>query len=61
MRREFRAVYDKHESKSISMRTAAYAIALDRLGEAHEATGTESDFRKPADRLKPIRTVAARG
>ncbi len=61
MRREFRAVYDKHEGKSISMRTAAYALALDRLSEAHEATGTESDFRRPADRLKPIRTVAARG
>ncbi len=46
MKREFRAVYDKHESRSISMRTAAYALALDRLADAHEATGTKSDFAR---------------
>jgi glutamate dehydrogenase (NADP+) len=43
---EFRTIWDMAESKSISMRTAAYAIALDRLAEAHEATGTADDFAR---------------
>ena len=44
MAQEFRAVWQLAESKSITLRTAAYAIALDRLAEAHEATGTSSTF-----------------
>jgi len=46
MRSEFRAIYAMHEGKSISMRTAAYAHALDRLADAHEATGTARDFAR---------------
>ncbi|MEN1706097.1 MAG: glutamate dehydrogenase, partial [Planctomycetota bacterium] len=46
MAKEFRAVWDLADSKSITLRTAAYAIALDRLAEAHEATGTADDFAR---------------
>jgi len=44
MSAEFRAIWDFAQSKSIDMRTAAYAIGLDRLAEAHEATGTIKIF-----------------
>ena len=44
MAAEFRAIWDFAQSKSIDMRTAAYAIGLDRLAEAHEATGTIKIF-----------------
>ncbi|MEO1534284.1 MAG: Glu/Leu/Phe/Val dehydrogenase [Planctomycetota bacterium] len=44
MAKEFKAVWELAQSKSITLRTAAYAIALDRLAEAHEATGTVEDF-----------------
>ncbi len=44
MAKEFKAVWDLAHTKSITLRTAAYAIALDRLAEAHEATGTARDF-----------------
>lgn len=37
MTREFDAVLDRREDRKISMRTAAYAHALDRLAEAHES------------------------
>lgn len=37
-------VWDTSKKKSISMRTAAYVCALDRLSEAIEAHGTQSDF-----------------
>lgn len=46
MTREFSAVHDFKEDKSVTMRTAAYAHALNRLAEAHEATGTKSDFNR---------------
>lgn len=41
MTREFNAVHDFMEAKSIDMRTAAYALALTRIGEAIEAQGTK--------------------
>lgn len=44
MQRAFHAVYDRMLEKSISMRMAAYACALDRLGEAIHAQGTQSYF-----------------
>ncbi len=44
MTREFSAVHDLKEDRGITMRTAAYTHALDRLADAHEATGTRSDF-----------------
>ncbi|MEM8757051.1 MAG: Glu/Leu/Phe/Val dehydrogenase [Planctomycetota bacterium] len=44
MRSAFRGVWDLAQDKSIDMRTAAYAIALDRLADAHEATGTADMF-----------------
>ena len=46
MAREFRTIFDFASEKSIDMRTAAYAIALDRLAEAHEATGTSEMFAR---------------
>ena len=46
MRREFNAVYQLRQEKNISMRTAAYAHALNRLAEAHESTGTSNDFAR---------------
>lgn len=44
MTREFGAVHDLKEDRGVTMRTAAYTHALDRLAEAHEATGTKGDF-----------------
>lgn len=44
MQREFIAVYELMEEKKIDMRTAAYAHALSRIGDAIEAQGTQSFF-----------------
>ena len=44
MREQFRAVHDLKELHSISMRTAAYVLALKRIGEAVEALGTSRYF-----------------
>ena len=41
---EFGAVYEFMQSKEIDMRTAAYARALSRIGEAVAATGTHQYF-----------------
>ncbi len=45
MVREFAAVKARSTEHEIDMRTACYAHALDRLAEAHEATGTGDDFK----------------
>lgn len=34
----------RHLDKGMSLRTAAYALALKRIGEATEALGTKSYF-----------------
>ncbi len=44
MSREFNAVYDFMEQKGIDMRTAAYALALNRIGEAIASQGTVRYF-----------------
>jgi glutamate dehydrogenase (NADP+) len=44
MAREFDTVYDFMEAREIDMRTAAYAIALNRIGEAIESLGTMRYF-----------------
>ncbi|TWU39448.1 Glutamate dehydrogenase [Novipirellula artificiosorum] len=44
MTREFNAIYDLMASKQTDMRTAAYAIALTRIGEAIESLGTSDYF-----------------
>ena len=44
MSREFNAVYDFMEQKKIDMRTAAYALALNRIGEAIASQGTVRYF-----------------
>ena len=44
MAREFNHVYDFAQERQIDMRTAAYAIALNRIGAAIEALGTSSYF-----------------
>ncbi len=44
MSREFKNVYDRSEALELDMRTAAYAHALDRIGEAVEAQGTRAFF-----------------
>lgn len=44
MAREFNAVYDMMTAKKIDMRTAAYALALNRIGAAITSQGTRSYF-----------------
>ncbi|MHC5065672.1 MAG: Glu/Leu/Phe/Val family dehydrogenase [Planctomycetota bacterium] len=44
MAREFNAIYERMADNKIDMRTAAYAHALDRIGEAVEAHGTSAFF-----------------
>jgi glutamate dehydrogenase (NADP+) len=46
MAREYHASFDFMNDRKLPMRTATYALALGRIGEAHEAGGTESDYRK---------------
>jgi glutamate dehydrogenase (NADP+) len=45
MSREFDAVYQLADRHGITMRTAAYAHALTRIGQAIEAVGTQSYFQ----------------
>jgi glutamate dehydrogenase (NADP+) len=44
MAAEFRSIWDMAQDRSIDLRTAAYAIGLDRLADAHESTGTAEFF-----------------
>ena len=44
MAREFNVIYDFMEEKNIDMRTAAYALALTRIGEAIASQGTVRYF-----------------
>ncbi len=44
MSREFNVVYDFMTEKKIDMRTAAYAVALNRIGQAIESQGTMRYF-----------------
>ena len=44
MAREFAAIYDLADRQEIDMRTAAYAHALNRIGLAIEAQGTQRFF-----------------
>ncbi len=46
MSREFRAIHDRMEEHSLDMRTAAYAHALSRIGEAIAAQGTSRYFSR---------------
>ena len=55
MAREFDAVYDFADQHEIDMRTAAYAHALNRIGAAIEAQGTQQLLRQ----RRPPRIVAA--
>jgi glutamate dehydrogenase (NADP+) len=43
--RAFAGMWEIHESEGVSLRSAAYARALRRIGEAIEAQGTQSWFR----------------
>ena len=45
MQREFNAVYNLMEEKQIGMRSAAYVHALNRIGAALEARGTQRYFQ----------------
>jgi glutamate dehydrogenase (NADP+) len=45
MSREFHAIYALAHQHGIDMRTAAYAQALNRIGQAIEALGTQSYFK----------------
>jgi glutamate dehydrogenase (NADP+) len=45
MAREFNAIYALTEKHGIDMRTAAYVHALNRIGQAIEAVGTQSFFQ----------------
>ena len=55
MTRAFTDVYARHRDREISMREAAYAAALDRLGAAVRAQGTFEYFAR--DRQAGDRTV----
>jgi glutamate dehydrogenase (NADP+) len=44
MAREFDSVYDLMEKNDTDMRTAAYALALTRIGEAIASQGTARYF-----------------
>lgn len=44
MQTEFRGVWEFAQDKNVDLRVAAYAIALNRLAAAHEATGTQDYF-----------------
>ena len=44
MSREFNNVYDIMQDKQIDMRTAAYVLALKRIGQAVAAHGTQAYF-----------------
>ena len=44
MVREFNAIYEMMLKLQVTMRTAAYVHALNRLGKAMEAQGTRSYF-----------------
>jgi len=44
MAREFNVIHDLMEARSIDMRTAAYALALTRIGEAIASQGTARYF-----------------
>jgi glutamate dehydrogenase (NADP+) len=49
MAREFNVVFELARDREISMRTAAYVHAVNRLGEAIESQGTKSYFAGEAD------------
>jgi len=51
MVREYRGVASLAKNKSIDLRTACYTRALNRLAEAHECLGIQSDFA-PAEVFK---------
>ena len=40
----FDAVFERHERRGVSMRSAAYVRALERIGEAIESQGTHEFF-----------------
>ena len=44
MAREFKNVYERSRQQKLDMRTAAYAHALDRLGDAIDALGTQAFY-----------------
>ena len=46
MTREFNAIYDLMKTHDVDMRTAAYTHALNRMGEAIEAQGSEQFFQR---------------
>ena len=46
MQRQYRAIYSRMNESNSPMRTAAYALALERLDNAHSAGGTQKDFQR---------------
>lgn len=56
MAREFLAIHDLKESAGIDMRTAAYAHALRRLGDAISATATAADYHARPGTRHPARS-----
>ncbi|HEB53800.1 MAG TPA: Glu/Leu/Phe/Val dehydrogenase [bacterium] len=45
MQRQYRTLHARMTELDAPMRTAAYAVALERLDRAHSATGTATDYR----------------
>jgi glutamate dehydrogenase (NADP+) len=46
MNREYQVIHERMTGHDTDMRTAAYGVALDRIGEAIAATGTQSYFNE---------------
>lgn len=46
MQTQYRTLHSRMTELNAPMRTAAYAVALERLDRAHGATGTAKDFQK---------------
>jgi glutamate dehydrogenase (NADP+) len=46
MSEAFNEVWDLAEKRDLSLRSAAYAVAIQRIGEAVEAHGTRDYFSK---------------
>jgi glutamate dehydrogenase (NADP+) len=49
MSREYLAIYARAQESGVDLRTAAYGQALDRVGDAIEATGTRQFFAGEKD------------
>lgn len=60
MKPQFHAVFERMKRDDVPMRTAAYALALERLGSALNAGGTAADFQRRDDLVRRVTREAER-